>query len=348
MTDPRRVRLGGRGGESRTVLEVDGPDQDLLPGMLPGRPSIRFRAGGELAAHNLAMRMIAWAVRSGRLADATRLLPAASVARRLTGWMGSGRSGMEVAVTGDIGGRRIRRTWSLVARRNRGPVVPCLVVPALVKRIACGIVPVGAGPAIGILGVDEILSGLDPDDFSVSLHEANADPVHSSMFGWFALAPAIRDMHDVPRHASASGTASVTRGGGLAASTTAWIFGFPEAGDDVPVRVAFEPVPGGDRWTRDFGGRRFSSVITAAGGGLREQFGPFSFRFRLEERNGSLAMVPRSWRVFGVRLPRRLMPDGVAIESEVDGTFRFDVPIRAPLVGTIVHYRGWLRPDRLR
>jgi hypothetical protein len=348
MTDPRRIRLGGPGGPTRTVMEVDAPDQDLLADMLPGRPSVRFRAGGELAVHNLAMRLIAHAVRSGALSGGTALLPLASAARRLTAWMGSGRSGMEVAVTGDVAGRRVRRTWRLMAGRNRGPVIPCLAVPALVRRIACGSIPAGAGPAVGILDVDEILSGLDPAEFSTTLVETGAAPVHAGMFGWSSLAPAIRDMHDVPRHASASGRASVERGRGATARATAWVFGFPDAGDDVPVRVAFEPVPGGERWTRDFGGRRFSSVITPAGTGLRERFGQFSFRFRLEERAGSLAMVPRSWRLFGVRLPRRLMPDGVATETEVDGTFRFDVPIRAPLIGTIVHYRGWLRPDGRR
>lgn len=348
MTDPRRIRLGGPGGPTRTVMEVDAPDQDLLAEMLPGRPSVRFRAGGELSIHNLAMRMIAHAVRRGLLSDGTALLPLASAARRLTGWMGSGRSGMEVAVIGDVAGRRIRRTWRLVARRNRGPIIPCLAVPAFVRHLACGSIPPGAGPAVGLLGVDEILSGLDPADFSTTMIETSAAPVHAGMSGWSSLAPAVRDMHDVPRHASASGRACVERGSGLAARAVSWVFGFPESAEDVPVRVTFEPVSGGERWTRDFGGRSFSSVITPAGTGLRERFGPFSFRFRLEERRGALAMVPRSWRLFGMRLPMRLMPDGVATEREEDGTFRFDVPIRAPLVGVIVHYRGWLRPGERR
>lgn len=165
------------------------------------------------------------------------------------------------------------------------------------------------------------------------------------MHGWDRLAPAIRTMHDFPRHPLAAGSAQVVRGTGLLARLVAWTFGFPDAGVDVPVTVRFSPEGNAERWTRTFGERIFSSVISASGSGLRERFGPFSFRFRLEERNGTLTMVPRSWRLLGVRLPRGLMPDGVATEREVDGIFHFDVPIRAPFVGMIVHYRGWLIPQ---
>jgi hypothetical protein len=40
-----------------------------------------------------------------------------------------------------------------------------------------------------------------------------------------------------------------------------------------------------------------------------------------------------------------LAPQGHAVESEQDGRFRFDVAIRAPLIGAIVRYRGWLKPE---
>jgi hypothetical protein len=38
-----------------------------------------------------------------------------------------------------------------------------------------------------------------------------------------------------------------------------------------------------------------------------------------------------------------LAPRCVAVEREADGLFHFDVAIRLPLVGPLVHYRGWLK-----
>jgi hypothetical protein len=35
----------------------------------------------------------------------------------------------------------------------------------------------------------------------------------------------------------------------------------------------------------------------------------------------------------------------LAREWEEDGRFWFDVPIALPLIGLIVHYRGWLAPS---
>jgi len=46
--------------------------------------------------------------------------------------------------------------------------------------------------------------------------------------------------------------------------------------------------------------------------------------------------------MFGIPLPRRLAPGGIAYESAEDGRFRFFVEITLPLIGLIVRYQGWL------
>lgn len=340
------VRHAGDSPLRRTVLEVDGPDHDALPRLLPGRPSVRFHAGGELAMHNAVMRMISRLVSKGVISDGTGFVRLARMARHLTARMGDARSGMTVRVHGVGNGARVLREWSLVARANSGPVIPCLVVPALVRAIAEGRVPPGARSAAGLLGVDEILSRMPDDAVSVRTRDHTPPSAYSTMPGFASLAPSVRAMHDVPGVITAHGRADITRGRNPVARLVAALFGFPASGTDVPVGVEFEPWGDGERWTRDFGGHRFSSILTPTGTGVRERFGPFSFRFRLEARDGALAMVPRSWRLAGWRLPRRLMPDGVATERDEGGRFHFDVPIRAPLIGMIVHYRGWLEPGR--
>jgi hypothetical protein len=61
--------------------------------------------------------------------------------------------------------------------------------------------------------------------------------------------------------------------------------------------------------------------------------------------DGRLRLVLRRWTFLGIPLPIGLAPQGHAIEFEQDGRFRFDVAIRAPLIGPIVRYRGWLAPE---
>jgi hypothetical protein len=41
-------------------------------------------------------------------------------------------------------------------------------------------------------------------------------------------------------------------------------------------------------------------------------------------------------------MPMALAPHTPAREYEEDGRFHFDVEIGLPLVGPVVHYRGWL------
>lgn len=76
-----------------------------------------------------------------------------------------------------------------------------------------------------------------------------------------------------------------------------------------------------------------------------EHFGPVSVAFAPVVEDGRLHYVTRHWRIGPLPLPRALLPGGHASESVADGRLRFDVEIRLPLIGRIVHYRGWLLPD---
>ena len=76
-----------------------------------------------------------------------------------------------------------------------------------------------------------------------------------------------------------------------------------------------------------------------------EAFGPLRFEFELLARStGELQMNLTGWAQGPIPLPAFLAPGSHAREWEEDGRFHFDVPIALPLVGTVVHYRGWLRP----
>jgi len=128
----------------------------------------------------------------------------------------------------------------------------------------------------------------------------------------------------------------------------AGIIGFPKAGSSVPVEVVLTEEQGGERWTRSFAGRRFSSFQQPGTGWnerlLVERFGVVNVALALVLEEGRLYLIPRRWSAMGIPLPKFLLPKGRSFECEESGQFRFDVEVSAPLVGLIVAYRGALTP----
>ena len=124
------------------------------------------------------------------------------------------------------------------------------------------------------------------------------------------------------------------------------IVGFPIAGTEVPVSVEFAQENGGERWTRNFAGKIFSSLQTSGVGKERyllvERFGAVSVALALVLESGKLALIPRSWRIWRIPMPKFLLPSGSSFEFQEQGLFCFDVNISVPLVGLIVAYRGTL------
>jgi len=69
------------------------------------------------------------------------------------------------------------------------------------------------------------------------------------------------------------------------------------------------------------------------------------FALGLSVREGELDLPVSSGRLFGLPLPRALLPLSVARESvDAEGRFRFDVRLSLPIFGLLAHYRGWLEP----
>jgi hypothetical protein len=164
------------------------------------------------------------------------------------------------------------------------------------------------------------------------------------------LPPAVRQLHEPGAGMRFAGEAEVEGPEGPIARCVAALIGFPAAGQSIPVAVDIRATPRGERWTRDFAGRRFTSHLRLAGTPPRlvERFGPLSFTLDLPMEGGALGLRVASWRALGLPMPRALAPLGDATESEdAQGRFRFDVALHLPFgMGRIVRYRGWLLPDR--
>ncbi|RDJ25253.1 DUF4166 domain-containing protein [Bosea caraganae] len=328
----------------RVVGLADVPDLALLPERLPGRPAVTFRAGTELAVQNLALWLASWPVRWGWLADLSRFVPLVLRAQKLTSGFGSDRSGMMVRLFGLAGGRRVERRWTLIASGGDGPEIPGLAAAILVDRLAAGSIAPGARDAGELLALAEF----EPAFSALAIrHEATEWPQPAALYErvlgarFLAMPASVRAMHGVLRDDGASGRGTVTRGNNPVARLVAAVFGFPAEGEHV-LHVSFTEKDGAETWTRDFSGNRFTSELSQHGEHLVERFGLLRFGFHLEADDRGLAMHLKRWWLGPVPLPLALAPRSLAREWEADGRFQFDVPIALPLVGTVVHYRGWL------
>lgn len=329
----------------RLVTLVDVPDLTLLPDRLPGRPAVRMRAGAELAAENLALWFASWPIRWGLFRSSRWLVRLVKPWRALVGRVGSDSSAMKVTLTGDRLGDRIERRWILVATEGAGPEIPALAVPPIAERILSEAEPPGARDA----GLSLALEDYEPMLAELSVrHAVDEHCLPASLYrrimgpAFDALPGLVQRMHEPTGGIPAIGEAVVTGADNALGRIAARLMGFPPAGTH-PLKVTMVEHHGTETWTRDFGGRRFSSRLSHQGRHLVESFGPLSFRFDLPGGPEGLSMVMRGWSAFGIPLPLALAPRSEAREWAEGGRFRFDVPISLPLVGRLVHYRGWLQ-----
>jgi NAD(P)-dependent dehydrogenase (short-subunit alcohol dehydrogenase family) len=347
--ETRRVRfrcLGAQAIAGRRVGLVDVPDLALLPERLPGRPAVSFRAGAELLFQYWTLWAASWLVR-WRLAAtilplARFLLPLQSLTRSV----GSNRSAMIVRLFGDVSGRRVERRWTLIADEGDGPEIPTLSVVPIVARILSGQENAGAADAGETLSLIDYAEAFATLAIRQETRELPASPcLYERIMGdrFVLLPPEVRAIHNVFRDGGAIGEADVTGATNLIAAFFARIVGFPKPGHH-RLHVHFQEVDGQETWTRDFGGQQFHSHLGQRGPWLVERFGPFRFAFDLPGDSKGLTMVMQRWWIGPLRLPKWLAPRSTAREWAQDGRFQFDVPIALPLIGRLVHYRGWLDP----
>jgi hypothetical protein len=343
------IAVPGHAPLRRLVALCAVPDLELLPARYPTLGKAIFRAGTELALFNRGAGLLARLVSARWLKSVAPLAGLASRALGLLRGFGSARSGMVVAVTGRRGAAFIRRRWSVIAEDGDGLWVPALAAAILTEKLDQGEVAIGARPGIGVVSLAEFRDAFQSFKVADAIDEETLRP--SPFRRWLGnavdpLPKAIRELHDHPLERSASGTVTVTRGRHPIAALMCRMLGFPPSGEDLPLRVEFEPRGDGEIWRRVFPSSTFVSHLKpwpGRTGAMRECVGPLAYGFRLETDAQGLRMIFERWWLFGIPLPPALGPRVEARQWEDGDDYCFAVDVSGLGIGPVIAYRGRLR-----
>jgi len=241
----------------------------------------------------------------------------------------------------------------MIAEGDDGPFIPAMACEAFIRQCLAGKRPApGARPATNDLELTDYETLFARRAIATGRRDVTAAtpalPLYRRLLGdaYHAMPAPLREMHDLKGAMTAEGRATVTRGRGLLARVAAAIVGFPQAGENVPVRVDFKLENGRERWTRTFAGRTFDSTQEQGRGRdewlVCERFGPLKVAMALVLDDGRLRLIVRRWSVLGIPLPLFFAPGGDSYEYAADGRLHFHVEIGHPWTGPIVGYQGWL------
>jgi len=335
----------------RSASYIGAPDLRLFPDHFGAR-TVLFRAGLDLPLLHRGLHLLSLPVRIGWLRSLAPLAPLLRRIAQVFEPFGSDRGGMVVELRGRLacGAHEVRR-WTLIAGAGDGPEVPTLVARALCRKILLHKFKPGARACLSEVSLSEALAEAEGLDIQTGTHSQSLEPVFRTALGTrFADLPAlVRQLHDSTDATRWSGSAEVEAGTHPLARLIRRLIGFPAAGHSLPVQVEVVRDGAQEIWTRRFGSKTFHSVLAHHGaanaGEVTERFGPLRFVIALSLQEGRLAYpVTRGW-CFGLPLPRALLPRSDSVEYADGGRFCFDVSVRMPLIGLIVRYRGWLRPE---
>ncbi len=341
------IHVEGLGRRRFAIVET--PDLDLVPARFATLDRAVFLAGLELSVLQRGIEAIG-ALRHWRVwRSPERWAAAFTLAARLVEPLGSDNGAMFVEALGrDASDRPCSALWTLLAPAGQGPYAPTLPALATIRKLLVEDVPPGARACVGLLSLTDFASDFERVGLKSGIgRELLRSPFERALGQGFEVAPrAVREAHRSGPVTRLVGEAAVAGAGTFLAEFVASSIGFPCAASAAPVRVVKRQLGDGrEIWLRHIGGRTFKSVLSCPAPGIvRERFGPFEFDMKVTATETCLTMEVVGWRLGPLPLPKALAPRSLAKESATgDGRFQFDVPIDAPLLGRLTHYRGALR-----
>jgi saccharopine dehydrogenase-like NADP-dependent oxidoreductase len=351
----KTIELPGVG--NRRVALCETPDLDLLVERYNPTADAILRAGLELRVLHQGVAALGLLVRLGLLKSLAGLVRPLRLLAELLKPFGTDRGGMRVDVLlENDAGQLLRRVWTLAADAGDGLYVPTLPALAALKMLATGSLEWrGAGPCAGVIPYHAIAAEFGHHKIRTRTQEIFAPaPLFRRLLGnaFDALPPVVRQAHEVQGVLVLEGKADAASPDHVLGSWVAWLFRLPRSGSNMHVRVEMRSEDdGSETWTRFYPGVTMRSNLRNADSKTHqvdEVLGPLSIRLQWNPSERGLQLRTISARMFGCPLPHFLCPRSHASETVgAKGQFYFNVPIALPLIGTIVHYKGSLKPAEI-
>lgn len=142
------------------------PDLDLFRDRYRGLQEHTFWAGHEIALLHFGTGLMGVLRRLRLLPRLDRLADSLVKLSSLFNWLGKGRSGFHMVIEGEgADGRPLVRKHWIIARQGHGPIIPCIPVILIARKLAEGMkFAPGARPCLDTITLDEYraeFAGLD-------------------------------------------------------------------------------------------------------------------------------------------------------------------------------------------
>ncbi len=161
----------------------------------------------------------------------------------------------------------------------------------------------------------------------------------------FAELPVVLQHFFCRGHRRASGTFDVERGPGALGRFVAHLLRLPHSARDIPLALDIARVGEGERWTRTFGcTEQLRSTKACINGSLVERRGATTVTFAVETSERGMHFRSTRVALVGLPLPRAIAPRLRADVVALDGAWRAEIEIAAPIVGRILRFGGIVRP----
>ena len=325
---------------------VEGPDPQELPRHFKGLQNIWMSAGPRPEFLHRGLIALAWLVRLKLLPNIAWLTGLFHKTQSFV-TLGEHRGGMFVRASNAAQSR----SWHMIAEGDDGPRIPAIPSTIMVRKWLRGeTVPTGARTAITDICLADFDSEFSKLKIKHGIHDDTPTPrsLYEEILGpaYEQMSKPLQNLHRIGQGKTFTGRCKVTRGKNPLSHIVALLLGLPKASPDSSVRVVLTKDGYKEIWERFFDGRRMVSTQEAGRGKqsrlVIERFGPIAVHIAILVEDGKQILKTTGWSIFGLPLPKFLLPGGEVFEHDADGRFNFHVDLVAPLFGRLVKYEGWL------
>ena len=327
---------------------VEGPDPQELPRHFNGLQNIWMSAGPRPEFLHRSLIGLAWGVRLKLLPHIAWLTGLFHKTQSLV-TLGEHRGGMFVRASNDAQSR----SWHMIAEGDDGPRIPAIPSAIMVRKwLRSETIAAGARTAITDIELDDFDGEFSKLKITHGRHDDTPQTrnLYEEILGsaYQDMSEPLQDLHRIGEGKTFKGRCKVTRGKNPLSHIVATLLRFPKASPDIPVKVVLTKNGNKEIWERYFDDKRMVSTQEAGRGKqsrlVVERFGPIAVYLAILAEDGKQVLKTTGWSIFGIPLPKFLVPGGEVFEHDADGRFNFHVDMIAPIFGRLVKYEGWLEP----